>query len=68
METLKGANSFGTTRRGIGPTYASKCFRLGLRLGDLHDWPVFVEKYSKFVSEMEYIFRIEKFDKQKELD
>ena len=34
-EELLGARQIGTTRRGIGPTYADKHGRFGLRLGDL---------------------------------
>lgn len=35
------ASMIGTTKRGIGPTYASKMLRIGLRAGDLADWNVF---------------------------
>uniref|UniRef100_A0A183DMB4 Adenylosuccinate synthase n=1 Tax=Gongylonema pulchrum TaxID=637853 RepID=A0A183DMB4_9BILA len=39
-------NKIGTTKRGIGPTYSSKCFRNGLRVGDLvHDFSAFSKKY-----------------------
>jgi adenylosuccinate synthase len=41
METRKGADAIGTTKRGIGPTYASKALRFGLRVGDLEDWKTF---------------------------
>jgi len=34
----------GTTKRGIGPTYASKMSRYGLRVGDLKDWASFKTK------------------------
>ncbi|KAF7639979.1 Adenylosuccinate synthetase [Meloidogyne graminicola] len=34
----------GTTKRGIGPTYSSKCFRIGVRLGDLLNDPQNFEK------------------------
>ncbi|MFY9343081.1 MAG: adenylosuccinate synthase [Planctomycetota bacterium] len=34
-ETLRGAGKIGTTGRGIGPAYADRCARIGLRLGDL---------------------------------
>jgi adenylosuccinate synthase len=34
-------SSIGTTRRGIGPAYASKATRNGARVGDLKDWPAF---------------------------
>jgi len=39
----------GTTLQGIGPSYASKILRFGLRMGDLTDWKSFTEKYSKFI-------------------
>jgi len=38
MEEMKGNDAIGTTRKGIGPTYASKALRFGLRVGDLLDW------------------------------
>ncbi len=31
----------GTTRKGIGPTYAAKTQRYGLRVGDLVHWDTF---------------------------
>lgn len=34
-ETRRGAAKLGTTKRGIGPTYADKAARVGLRFGDL---------------------------------
>jgi adenylosuccinate synthase len=34
-ETARGAKAIGTTKRGIGPTYADKAARWGLRVGDL---------------------------------
>ncbi|EGR29579.1 hypothetical protein IMG5_152900 [Ichthyophthirius multifiliis] len=36
----------GTTKRGIGPTYASKMNRYGLRIGDLKNWDTFQQKYN----------------------
>jgi adenylosuccinate synthase len=35
FEEAKGKNAIGTTRRGIGPAYADKYFRVGLRAGDM---------------------------------
>jgi len=58
----------GTTKRGIGPTYASKALRIGLRVGDLSDWNTFVEKYNRFVAVFEKQFSLSNFDKKKELD
>lgn len=37
----------GSTGRGIGPAYATKAHRIGLRVGDLRDWDFFVEKYQR---------------------
>jgi len=39
-EKARGADNIGTTRRGIGPAYADKAARSGLRMGDLlhPDW------------------------------
>jgi adenylosuccinate synthase len=34
-ETARGADTIGTTKRGIGPAYADKAARSGLRIGDL---------------------------------
>ena len=68
METKKGKNAIGTTKRGIGPTYASKALRVGLRIGDLLDWQEFKPRYDQFIEDMSYIFRVDNFDKAKELD
>ena len=67
LEKRKGDDAIGTTKRGIGPTYASKALRIGLRVGDLADWSDFKVKYNKFVDEISYLFRIENFDRKKEL-
>lgn len=37
-------SALGTTKRGIGPCYASKMSRAGVRVCDLLDWPVFERK------------------------
>jgi len=42
--------SLGTTKKGIGPTYAAKIQRYGLRVGDLQHWDSFVSKYKKMAS------------------
>ena len=44
QEALKGDSKVGTTLRGIGPTYASKMERTGLRCGELLDRDSFIEK------------------------
>lgn len=67
-EERKGADAIGTTLQGIGPSYASKMLRFGLRMGDLVDWKLFLEKYNKFVEVAAVNFGVEGFDKAKELD
>ena len=37
----------GTTKRGIGPTYASKMERYGVRMGSLRNWEHFKEQYMR---------------------
>jgi adenylosuccinate synthase len=43
-ERYLGRNSLGTTRRGIGPAYADKAARVGLRVQDLLDEKIFRQK------------------------
>ena len=62
LELQKGKAAIGTTKRGIGPTYASKALRIGLRMGDLQDWSKFLEKYTTFIKELSYLYRIDNFD------
>lgn len=49
-EDRKGANKIGTTRRGIGPAYMDKFARIGLRLVDLLDKEVFLERLAALVA------------------
>eukprot|EP00923_Selenidium_pygospionis_P060675 GHVN01106669.1.p1 GENE.GHVN01106669.1~~GHVN01106669.1.p1 ORF type:complete len:427 (+),score=33.32 GHVN01106669.1:1012-2292(+) len=58
----------GTTGRGIGPTYATKASRTGLRLGDLkRDWSEFVEKYTFMISVLTAQYGITDYDSKSEL-
>jgi adenylosuccinate synthase len=43
-ERYLGKNKLGTTKRGIGPAYADKALRVGLRVQDLLDPKIFQEK------------------------
>ena len=43
-ESRLGAKKIGTTGRGIGPAYADKASRIGLRVGDLRDWDWFAQR------------------------
>lgn len=53
-EKLKGSRRIGTTGRGIGPTYADKMARVGIRVVDLIDPEVFKEKLKINIQEMNY--------------
>jgi adenylosuccinate synthase len=43
-ERYLGKNKLGTTKRGIGPAYADKALRVGMRVQDLLDPKIFREK------------------------
>lgn len=49
QETSLGDKMIGTTKRGIGPTYATKARRSGLRICDLQDWDTFRGKYENVI-------------------
>ena len=67
IEAKKKEKKIGTTKQGIGPSYATKMLRSGLRIGDLKDWDAFVDKFSTFVEMMLELFHIEDYDKEAEL-
>jgi len=46
-----GKNKLGTTKRGIGPAYADKALRVGLRVQDLLDPAIFTEKLALVLKE-----------------
>jgi adenylosuccinate synthase len=50
-ERRLGRNKLGTTRRGIGPTYADKALRVGLRVQDLLDAKIFRTKLDQALKE-----------------
>jgi adenylosuccinate synthase len=54
-ERLKGNKKIGTTGRGIGPAYADKISRKGIRMADLLDPEAFREKLSVSVGEANFI-------------
>ncbi|WP_448375869.1 adenylosuccinate synthase [Fervidobacterium sp.] len=51
LESIKGNKAVGTTKRGIGPAYADKVHRIGLRLIDLENKELAIEKL-QFLSEL----------------
>ncbi len=48
-EDARGDQKIGTTKRGIGPTYADKCARIGIRVEDLLDSDVLKQKLEYLV-------------------
>ncbi|MCB1259241.1 MAG: adenylosuccinate synthetase, partial [Acidimicrobiales bacterium] len=50
-ERYLGRNKIGTTKRGIGPAYADKAARVGLRVQDLLDPKIFTEKLQVVLKE-----------------
>jgi adenylosuccinate synthase len=50
-ERFLGKNSLGTTRRGIGPAYADKAARVGLRVQDILDAKIFRKKLEVVLKE-----------------
>ncbi len=54
-ERFLGKNALGTTKRGIGPAYADKSSRVGLRVQDLLDAKIFREKLNVVLHEKNLI-------------
>jgi len=59
-ETQKGNSKIGTTGKGIGPAYADKISRTGLRIGDIDHH--FEEKYRQAIERHEAILRSMNFE------
>ena len=47
-EKLRGKNAIGTTGRGIGPAYADKIARVGVRMGELRNIPKLLDKLNHY--------------------
>ena len=47
-EKLRGKNAIGTTGRGIGPAYADKIARVGIRMGELKNIDKLIEKLAHY--------------------
>jgi adenylosuccinate synthase len=56
-EGFKGGTRIGTTGRGIGPCYADKIARVGLRVGDLYDEARFAARLEANVREKNTLLR-----------
>ena len=70
-EMRKGSRKLGTTKNGIGPCYADKINRIGIRMCDLMDKEVFAEKLKYNVEQknmlLEKLYGMEGFDYQQML-
>lgn len=56
-ERYRGSKGVGTTGRGIGPCYSDKVARLGIRVGDLLEKEVLMEKVSLILSIKERLMK-----------
>ena len=68
-EQSKGARRIGTTGRGIGPSYADKMARIGIRMGDLLNPQVFRKKLEENLVEingfLEQLYKVDRFEVDK---
>ncbi|MBM4132502.1 MAG: adenylosuccinate synthase [Nitrospira sp.] len=68
-EQSKGSRRIGTTGRGIGPSYADKMARIGIRAGDLLNPPLFRRKLEENLGEinlfLDRLYRAEGFQVEK---
>jgi adenylosuccinate synthase len=71
-EELDGDNKIGTTGRGIGPAYADKAGRRGIRMGDLMDFKGLKEKVSRIIeiknTILKYVYKAESIPEKQVLD
>ncbi|MCC6140099.1 MAG: adenylosuccinate synthase [Nitrospira sp.] len=71
-EQSKGSRKIGTTGRGIGPSYADKMARVGIRMGDLLNPVLFRKKLEENLVEMnwflERLYKVETFQVDKVFD
>lgn len=54
-EKLKGKEAIGTTGKGIGPSYADKISRVGVRIGELRDWDSLTKKIRSYDQEIQIL-------------
>jgi adenylosuccinate synthase len=55
-ERYLGKNQLGTTKRGIGPAYADKAMRVGIRVQDLLDEKIFRQKLEAVLGDKNTVF------------
>ncbi|MEK7528900.1 MAG: adenylosuccinate synthase [Patescibacteria group bacterium] len=59
QEEMKGKAKVGTTLRGIGPAYADKISRIGIRLGELRDFEKFSNHFRQNVEFLKKMYAID---------
>lgn len=70
-ENARGKDKLGTTGRGIGPTFSDKVSYNGLRIYELLDWGLFVEKFTlqaKIKNQILKTFKVKPVDIKEELE
>ncbi len=70
-ENARGKNKLGTTKRGIGPTFADKVSYNGIRIYELKNWELFVEKFkfqAKIKNKILKIFGVRPINIKKSLE
>lgn len=69
-ENARGKNKLGTTKRGIGPTYADKVSYNGIRVYELVNWETFKEKFefqAKIKNKILKLFKVKPVNIREEL-
>lgn len=66
-ERDRGRGAIGTTKKGIGPCYATKATRNAVRMGDLKDWNNFLVLYETLATATEQAYPGFKVDREAEL-
>jgi len=70
-ENARGKNKLGTTKRGIGPTYADKVSYNGIRFYELVNWKAFEEKFvfqAKIKNKILKLFKVVPINIKKSLE
>ncbi|BFZ61864.1 Adenylosuccinate synthase [Saitoella coloradoensis] len=67
-EAELGGKSIGTTHKGIGPAYATKASRSGIRVHHLYDWPEFETRFRRLVEGRKKRYGDFEYDVEAELE
>lgn len=68
QEEKKGGSNVGTTRRGIGPAYTDKISRIGIRMGELHNFESFSKRFMENVRLLRAMYGNFEYDENHELN